>query len=265
MNTARSRCSTTRSSASSSPRWNGRTSRAGRDSVDHPPHGADDVANAAAGALVLAARSAQSRRLRRSRGPGIPKREVRPFSDDGSAARHTSPHPPRPASSAPCASTLPRSAPRARRPARSATARSPVAIARQSAHGGPSGKSWCFRCDACHEGHLYRPVPVRGLTPAAGVRDQCITIAVCMADRPGNPAFLLAASSPAKRAQFSHEFVDLPRCPGDPGGREGDLRRDRRSAGSARPPHMARPPHHRAAYIGRLLKRFAPKEVPCPK
>jgi hypothetical protein len=31
-----------------------RTSRAGRDSVDHPPSGLDDLANAAAGALVLA-------------------------------------------------------------------------------------------------------------------------------------------------------------------------------------------------------------------
>jgi hypothetical protein len=33
-----------------------RTARGGRDSVDHPPGGHDDVANAAAGALVKAAR-----------------------------------------------------------------------------------------------------------------------------------------------------------------------------------------------------------------
>jgi len=32
-----------------------RTSRAGKDSIDHAPHGQDDVANAACGALVLAA------------------------------------------------------------------------------------------------------------------------------------------------------------------------------------------------------------------
>ncbi len=31
-----------------------RTARSGRDSIDHPPRGHDDVANAAAGALLLA-------------------------------------------------------------------------------------------------------------------------------------------------------------------------------------------------------------------
>jgi len=31
-----------------------RTSRAGRDQIDHPPGGHDDVANAAAGALLMA-------------------------------------------------------------------------------------------------------------------------------------------------------------------------------------------------------------------
>jgi len=31
-----------------------RTSRSGRDSIDHPPRGYDDIANAAAGALVVA-------------------------------------------------------------------------------------------------------------------------------------------------------------------------------------------------------------------
>ena len=35
-----------------------RTTRVGRDLVDHPPNGHDDVANAAAGALVLAAGAA---------------------------------------------------------------------------------------------------------------------------------------------------------------------------------------------------------------
>jgi hypothetical protein len=37
-----------------------RTGRTGRDTVDHPPRGRDDVANAAAGALVLAAGHAKS-------------------------------------------------------------------------------------------------------------------------------------------------------------------------------------------------------------
>ena len=32
-----------------------RTSRSGKDSIDHPPSGKDDLANAAAGALLLAA------------------------------------------------------------------------------------------------------------------------------------------------------------------------------------------------------------------
>jgi hypothetical protein len=36
-----------------------KTSRAGKDSVDHAPGGHDDVANAAAGALVRAARQLQ--------------------------------------------------------------------------------------------------------------------------------------------------------------------------------------------------------------
>src|SRR5262245_52888262 len=36
-----------------------RTTRVGRDLVDHPPGGHDDVANAAAGALVLAAAHAR--------------------------------------------------------------------------------------------------------------------------------------------------------------------------------------------------------------
>jgi hypothetical protein len=40
-----------------------RTGSAGRDTVDHPPGGHDDVANAAAGALVLASRSPDVRRL----------------------------------------------------------------------------------------------------------------------------------------------------------------------------------------------------------
>jgi hypothetical protein len=31
-----------------------KTGRGGRDSIDHPPHGHDDVANAVAGALLLA-------------------------------------------------------------------------------------------------------------------------------------------------------------------------------------------------------------------
>jgi hypothetical protein len=34
-----------------------RTARGGRDSIDHPPNGRDDVSNAAAGALLLAASS----------------------------------------------------------------------------------------------------------------------------------------------------------------------------------------------------------------
>jgi len=33
-----------------------RTHRSGKDSVDHPPHGYDDVANAVCGALVVASR-----------------------------------------------------------------------------------------------------------------------------------------------------------------------------------------------------------------
>ena len=39
-----------------------RTSRGGKDSIDHTPGGHDDLANAAAGALVLASRSAQFQR-----------------------------------------------------------------------------------------------------------------------------------------------------------------------------------------------------------
>lgn len=48
-----------------------RTARGGRDSIDHPPGGHDDVANAAAGALVLATESKRDTRRtfgRRSRG-----------------------------------------------------------------------------------------------------------------------------------------------------------------------------------------------------
>ena len=37
-----------------------RTSRAGRDVVDHPPGGHDDLANAAAGALTMASSAARS-------------------------------------------------------------------------------------------------------------------------------------------------------------------------------------------------------------
>jgi hypothetical protein len=39
-----------------------RTARGGKDSIDHPPGGHDDVANAAAGAIVMALK----------KGPGVP-------------------------------------------------------------------------------------------------------------------------------------------------------------------------------------------------
>ncbi len=38
-----------------------RTSRSGRDSIDHPPRGHDDVANAAAGALLLSLERSRTR------------------------------------------------------------------------------------------------------------------------------------------------------------------------------------------------------------
>jgi hypothetical protein len=38
-----------------------RTTRGGRDVIDHPPRGADDVANAAAGALVAVTTSGRTR------------------------------------------------------------------------------------------------------------------------------------------------------------------------------------------------------------
>jgi hypothetical protein len=38
-----------------------RTSRGGRDSIDHPPRGRDDVANAVAGALIQASQAGQRR------------------------------------------------------------------------------------------------------------------------------------------------------------------------------------------------------------
>jgi len=40
-----------------------RTARGGRDSIDHPPGAHDDVANAAAGVLVLATAAARGPRL----------------------------------------------------------------------------------------------------------------------------------------------------------------------------------------------------------
>jgi hypothetical protein len=44
-----------------------RTSRAGRDSIDHPPRGRDDVANAVAGVLVLASKPAPVAKIGRVR------------------------------------------------------------------------------------------------------------------------------------------------------------------------------------------------------
>ena len=38
-----------------------RTGRSGKDSIDHPRHGSDDRCNAAAGALVMAAKRLQER------------------------------------------------------------------------------------------------------------------------------------------------------------------------------------------------------------
>jgi hypothetical protein len=46
-----------------------RTGRSGKDSVDDPPRSHDDVANAAAGALVLGAEADQGRAGARSHGP----------------------------------------------------------------------------------------------------------------------------------------------------------------------------------------------------
>jgi len=40
-----------------------RTARGGKDSISHPPSGHDDVANAVAGALVLATAVTRGRRL----------------------------------------------------------------------------------------------------------------------------------------------------------------------------------------------------------
>lgn len=56
-----------------------RTSRAGRDSVDHPPRGRDDVANAVAGAVVWAADAARTR-------PALAVVRATPEGSEGSAA-----------------------------------------------------------------------------------------------------------------------------------------------------------------------------------
>jgi hypothetical protein len=42
-----------------------RTARSGRDSIDHPPGGRDDVANAVAGALVMAEKACGDRQFYR--------------------------------------------------------------------------------------------------------------------------------------------------------------------------------------------------------
>ncbi len=55
-----------------------RTSRSGKDSVDHPPRCHDDMANAACGALLMAARTARRRSIPKSLDLEMPKAEWDP-------------------------------------------------------------------------------------------------------------------------------------------------------------------------------------------
>lgn len=64
-----------------------RTARGGRDSIDHPPHGHDDVANSALGALVLAAEkrplTISDAFLERTRQPGLSAAQHGGFTNTG--------------------------------------------------------------------------------------------------------------------------------------------------------------------------------------